>query len=237
MSAHSWVLGLDACPGGWAGICWSGTKVNAVFGTDIVDVIEQASLAIQNASIAVIGVDMFIGLPDKSVRQADTLARLAIGPRRASVFNAPIRSSFEAPTYAEGLAISRASTGRGFSAQAFAMRKKAFEIDRFTHDVQVPLIEVHPEVTFALMNGRPLLFSKKTQSGFELRRQLLANSGIQIPDSLVSFAELGKRAKPDDILDAGAVAWTAMRFHRGTAKSLPSTPEVFSDGLPAAIWS
>ena len=148
MSTASWVLGLDACLGGWAGI-------------------EAASIAIQNAPIAVIGVDMFIGLPDQSVREADTLARLAIGPRRSSVFTAPIRMALEAATYAEAL-----------------------EIDRFGRDFKIPLIEVHPEVTFAEMNGAPLLFSKKTLSGLDLRGQLLASNNLQIPDSL---GELGER--------------------------------------------
>ena len=233
MAAESWVLGLDVCPGGWAGICWSGTKVVGVFGTTVVSVIERATIAIENSPISVIGVDMFIGLPDKSVRQADSLARLAIGPRRSSVFNAPIRTALEAATYAEALVISRNRTDRGFSAQAFAMRTKALEIDRFIREVKVPLIEVHPEVSFAEVNGEPLIFSKKTWSGLDLRRHLLANNDMQIPESL---GELGKRANPDDILDAAAVAWTAMRFHRGVAKSLPSPPEAFSDGIPAAIW-
>ena len=40
----------------------------------------------------------------------------------------------------------------------------------------------------------------------------------------------------DDLLDACAVAWTARRYAAGTAYSLPDPPEVFSDGLPAAIW-
>ena len=236
MTTENWVLGLDVCPGGWAGICWSGTKVVGVFGTTVVSVIERASTAIENGSIAIIGVDMFIGLPDKSVRQADALARLAIGPRRSSVFTAPIRTALEAATYAEALAINREITGRGFSAQAFAMRKKALEIDHFIHNVKVPLIEVHPEVTFAELNREPLLFSKKTSPGLDLRRQLLGDHHLQIPASLGALGELGKRANPDDILDAAAVAWTAMRFHRGMAKSLPSPPEVFSDGLRAAIW-
>jgi len=233
MTKENWVLGLDGCRAGWAGICWSGTRVVGVFGATVVSVVDRATIAIENAPIAVIGVDMFVGLPDHSVRQADALARLAIGPRRSSVFDAPVRTAIEATTYADALDINREMTGRGFSAQAFAMRKKALEIDRFVHDLKVPLIEVHPEVTFAQMNGEPLLFSKKTPAGLELRRQIVVNNGIQIPDSL---GELGKRANPDDILDAAAVAWTAMRFHRGTAQSLPSPPEVFSDGLPAAIW-
>ncbi len=40
----------------------------------------------------------------------------------------------------------------------------------------------------------------------------------------------------DDLLDACAAAWTAVRRARGEAESLPAEPEVFSDGIPAAIW-
>jgi hypothetical protein len=36
------------------------------------------------------------------------------------------------------------------------------------------------------------------------------------------------------VLDAAAAAWTAVRVLRGQALSTP--PEVFSDGLPSAIW-
>ena len=39
----------------------------------------------------------------------------------------------------------------------------------------------------------------------------------------------------DDVLDACAVAWTAHRHAVGEARSLPDPPEVFSDGIPAAI--
>ena len=162
MTKENWVLGLDGCPAGWAGICWSGTKVVGVFRATVVSVLERATRAIENAPIAVIGVDMFVGLPDHSVRRADALARRVIGPRRSSVFNAPVRAALEATTYSDALVINREMTGQGFSAQAFAVRKKALEIDRFVHDLKVPLIEVHPEVTFTQMNGEPLLFSKKT---------------------------------------------------------------------------
>ena len=36
--------------------------------------------------------------------------------------------------------------------------------------------------------------------------------------------------------DACAVAWTAARRVSGRSRSLPDPPEVFSDGIPAAIW-
>jgi predicted RNase H-like nuclease len=46
----------------------------------------------------------------------------------------------------------------------------------------------------------------------------------------------GQGYAADDLLDACVVAWTAARYAAGTAYSLPDPPEVFSDGIPAAIW-
>lgn len=41
----------------------------------------------------------------------------------------------------------------------------------------------------------------------------------------------------DDVLDAAAAAWSARRVLSGTAVCRPQEPEVFSDGLPCAIWT
>jgi predicted RNase H-like nuclease len=41
----------------------------------------------------------------------------------------------------------------------------------------------------------------------------------------------------DDVLDAAAVAWTADRVARGTARHAPDPPERFSDGIDCAIWT
>jgi predicted RNase H-like nuclease len=47
----------------------------------------------------------------------------------------------------------------------------------------------------------------------------------------------GQGYAADDVLDACAVAWSAARHVSGLARSLPDPPEVFSDGIPAAIWA
>jgi predicted RNase H-like nuclease len=47
----------------------------------------------------------------------------------------------------------------------------------------------------------------------------------------------GRVARVDDVLDAGAAAWTARRVASGDAVCVPSPPEVFSDGLSCAIWT
>jgi predicted RNase H-like nuclease len=38
------------------------------------------------------------------------------------------------------------------------------------------------------------------------------------------------------VLDAAVAAWTARRVHLGTALALPNPPQVFADGIEAAIW-
>jgi predicted RNase H-like nuclease len=62
---------------------------------------------------------------------------------------------------------------------------------------------------------------------------LLADAGIQIADD---FGEAGRHAAVDDVLDAGAAAWTAARVADGAATPLPDPPVVYSDGWPTAIW-
>jgi predicted RNase H-like nuclease len=64
------------------------------------------------------------------------------------------------------------------------------------------------------------------------RRELLASAGIALSDDL----GVAGRAAVDDVLDAAAAAWSARRVVMDEAISLPDPPEVFSDGLPAAIW-
>jgi predicted RNase H-like nuclease len=41
----------------------------------------------------------------------------------------------------------------------------------------------------------------------------------------------------DDVLDAAIAAWTARRVARNEAQAMPDPPEVFSDGIPSAIWT
>ena len=80
----------------------------------------------------------------------------------------------------------------------------------------------------------PLNVSKSTWAGAARRRQLLAGAGIVLDDDL---GLAGEKAGADDILDAAVAAWTALRVARGQAQPIPDPPEVFSDGLPCAIWA
>ena len=92
------------------------------------------------------------------------------------------------------------------------------------------VVEVHPELSFARMAGAPLASSKKDPDGARARREALASQGITAP-AWFRGAGFGE----DDLLDACAAVWSAVRHLRGASESFPATPETFSDGIPAAI--
>jgi predicted RNase H-like nuclease len=95
----------------------------------------------------------------------------------------------------------------------------------------VTVLESHPEVSFAEIDPACVVRSKLTAVGEAGRRQALVTVGLEPPAYL-----RGQGYAADDLLDACVLAWTARRYAEGTAYSLPDPPEVFSDGIPAAIW-
>ena len=93
------------------------------------------------------------------------------------------------------------------------------------------VVEVHPEVSFTMMGGQHLTASKKTWNGLQERRRLLASVGIVLPDASEALVGIVS----DDVVDAAAAAWSALRVADGTARSFPDPPES-SSGRPVAIW-
>jgi predicted RNase H-like nuclease len=88
-------------------------------------------------------------------------------------------------------------------------------------------VEVHPEVSFARLAGGPLPDGKRTWAGAHHRRRLLASAGIDLADDL---GQAGRHTAVDDVLDAGAAAWTVERVAAGAARPLPDPPVEYSDG-------
>jgi predicted RNase H-like nuclease len=225
------VLGVDACKGGWAGIVLSDGPAEPYFATAISDLAEQAG---GGGPLDLIAVDMPIGLPDAGRRRADVLARELAGPRWASVFMTPVRSALQEEAHAAATAVNVQLAGEGISRQAHGLRTKILQVDQWVRQARQRVVEVHPEVSFACLAGVPLNVGKSTWAGAARRRQLLAGAGIVLDDDL---GLAGERAGVDDILDAAVAAWTALRVTRGQAQPVPDPPEVFSDGLPCAIWA
>lgn len=222
------MLGVDACKKGWIGIAGD---LRAYFAVTIGELVERAEV---DGSLAVVGIDIPIGLPVSRPREADVLARRVVGRRASSVFATPVRAALEAATHAEASALNVEATGKGVSQQAFALAKRILEVDAWAPGARCAVIEVHPEVCFATMAGRPLSHAKSTWAGGEERRRLLAGVGMSVVGDIGLAGEV---AGVDDVLDAAAAAWSAGRYADGRARAYPNPPETFADGSTAAIWA
>jgi predicted RNase H-like nuclease len=222
------VIGVDACKKGWVGVT---SDLRGYFGRTIDELV---ALATPDGHLELVAIDIPIGLPTSGPRQADLLARAVVGKRASSVFSTPIRAALTAATHAEATAMSVKATGKGVSQQAYALAAKILEVDAWAKSARHRCVEVHPEVSFATMAGHPLNHSKVTWAGSEERRRLLADVGIVLPSEL---GLAGRMAGADDVLDAAAACWTAMRCIDGRAVAHPPEPETFGDGHTAAIWA
>ncbi len=225
------VLGVDACSSGWVGVVLDTTRRATVHVAP--DIAALVALVREQHDVAVVAIDISIGLPDTSGRRADAEARRELVGKASSLFSTPVRAALEAPTYAEAREANLAATeGRtSVSAQAYALGEKVLQVDAWVRGRPgVSVIEVHPELSFARMAGSPLLSSKKDPAGVRARREALAAHGVVAPPWFrgAGFGE-------DDLLDACAAAWSAVRHDLGLTESFPAEPEVFSDGIRAAI--
>lgn len=211
--------GVDGCKEGWVGV-WL-DQSGAIAGTFSSASLEEVLRSIPDLKTA--GIDMPIQLLDAPVRPADTLARSALGPARGrSVFPAlprfTIGQKWLNADFNDVNTQCRQLYGRAFSRQSLHLREKISEVNQ-AQKKGFPVIEVHPELSFAAMNnGPPLTFSKKTWGGFRERISLLEENGLHLSDSLLLPVQ---HLAPDDIIDAAAAAWSAYRFSIGHATSYP----------------
>lgn len=218
------VTGVDACRGGWVAVTLHDGRLTAVrFAPALADLLAGA--------VAVVAVDMPLGLLASGWRECDRAAAGLLGPRRSSVFAIPPRPVWARETYAAANALCRELTGKGMSAEAYGLRTKLLEANAYRETCGHPLYEVHPELAFAAMAGAPVADSKHTPAGRDRRRSLLALQGIHIPEP----AGTRPPAPLTDILDAAAVAWSAHRIAAGTAREVPGGPQTDDRGRPVAI--
>jgi predicted RNase H-like nuclease len=223
------VVGVDGCPAGWVAV-----RVDLVAGGWSATVHRSfAELLASHRDAAAIGVDIPIGLAETGPRACDRAARARLGPRRSSVFNPPTRRLLaaigDAPTYRAANALAWRDLGHGIGVQAYNIFAKIREVDAaIGPELQSRVREVHPELCFAAMRGRPCTHGKKSPAGAVERLEALQ----------ASCAWLGgqpsrppRGAARDDLLDALAVAWTAERVAGGAAEALPVEPEIDRRGL------
>ncbi|MBM3689149.1 MAG: DUF429 domain-containing protein [Actinobacteria bacterium] len=200
------VAGVDGRRGGW---------VIAVVNTTTVPRLESVEFVAPLApaltdDLAVIAIDMPIGLPDHAPRACDVAARKLLRPHGSRVFPAPPRTALAHPDdYAAACEAALSASGRSLSRQTWNLLRAIAEVDTLADDPRI--VECHPEIAFALMNGQPIDERKKTPAGREARLDLLRR---WLPD-------LADPTYGDDGLDAIACAWSAARIASGDALALP----------------
>jgi len=219
------VAGLDGCRGGWVLATASIDPASSAGDLQLHDIEVTVTQSfgevvdrVRSGSIAALGVDMPIGLPERGQRSADQAARRRLGPRRSSVFPTPLRATLDAADYPDALARSRAIDGRGLSKQAFNLLPAIAEVDAaIGPELQDRVIECHPETVFARLNGGPVHTRKHDAEGLAERRRLLHP---WLADGLAVIDPTPRGAKADDVLDALAVALTAARLTIGDVDHL-----------------
>ncbi|HTN78063.1 MAG TPA: DUF429 domain-containing protein [Acidimicrobiales bacterium] len=217
------VLGVDGCRGGWVGVVLSdGSSPTAIVERSI------SGLAALAGEIDAIGIDIPIHLDEDRDRPCDTAARRFIRPHTSRVFNAPVRAVLDCNSYREACEVSFALLGKKISKQTWELVPKIADVESWWRTAGCPVFEVHPEAGFAAMAGHAIAEGKRTRDGASIRRALLVERGLDPPD--VPFG-----AKPDDLLDACAAAWSTARIVRGEGRCLPDPPPIVR-GERQAIW-
>jgi predicted RNase H-like nuclease len=227
------LIGVDGCPGGWLVVReWPDSRVDAHVYRSFHDLLTHLP------SPAVIAIDIPIGLPEQGSRACDEAARKYLGfPRMCSVFPAPIRPILAAGNYADACRIRHEIEGKKVSKQVFGILPKVREVDEaLTHVPMMRAIvtEVHPELSFAMWKGHPLLYAKRRAEGQAERRSLIE---AEWPGVIFKcHASLGSADyQLDDLHDALAALWSARRIVADTATRIPSVDERDRHGLPMRI--
>ena len=233
------VAGVDGCRAGYV-VALRRLDDGAWLGARVVPDV-AALLSLPDAP-CIIAIDMPIGLPERVAvggRAPERLVRPLLGARQSSVFAVPGRAAVMAADYGQACAAALATSDppRKVSKQAFHLFPKMRELDeRLRADPAAceRVFETHPELAFRLMAGAPLVHPKKIKGvvnppGMAERLALLAREG------LVDRPARLPGAGTDDVLDAHAAAWTALRIARGEALRFPDPPEHDAHGLTVAI--
>ena len=222
-------IGVDGCRSGWATAVLDHGELRLETYKSI------ASLVKEYPSFDAFLIDMAIGLknsPDQV--RPDIAARKELGPKASSVFPIPSRDA----VYAEGEEQQKKANlrrlGKSLSKQSLAIIPKIRELDVFLNDhpeYKGKILESHPEVDFARLNGSVVLSKKKEEPGPSERIHILSEylDKEDLSDIFDKAKELG--CGQDDLIDAICLAVTGTLHAHGQSETLPQKPESDEKGL------
>jgi predicted RNase H-like nuclease len=224
-------LGIDVSRGSWAAVyLCAGTWSAGLFPS-----LSEAVLQFPAAAVSL--VDIPLGLPQgQDDLRPEPEARRMLGRRASTLFNVPCRQALSAPDYPAARRINREVLGKSLSAQSYGITKAVREADTFLLDHpqwKNRLLESHPELCFAVLNGGIALVEKKSSPEGILRRlELLQGYLPEAPLILDGYLERFPRPeKSDDLLDALVLALMGREITACGMKSIPKHPRADARGI------
>lgn len=216
MYSKKYFVGIDGCKNGWISVA----NNNSNFKKSIIIFKEKFSdLINEYPSNSIFLVDMPLILSkSKEIRSCDIEAKLFLKKRQSSIFLAPCFQALKAENYDKANKINRKITSLGLSKQSWNLFKKIIEIQPYALNKQV--FEGHPECSFALYNKKPMEYNKTSVKGLFLRLEILEKIGFNLIDLSKKLSD-EIQAKPDDLIDASILCWSASRIIKGQAYHLP----------------
>ena len=227
--ANGLYLGVDGCRGGWI----TGVLDHGELRLERYQSVDEITEHYPDFDSFLI--DMVIGLKERAEQpRPDDLARQELGPRSSTVFPVPCRQAVYADTEEEQKSANIKILGKSLPKQTVYIIPKIRELDEFLEanpEYRNRILESHPELDFARLNGAVVTSRKRQYEGLVERANILQR---YLPSE--AFSTLEQRAKElqcqqDDLLDALCLAVTGAFQSMGMCETIPENPEQDSKGL------
>lgn len=222
-------LGIDGCKGGWICAALEGAQISVRRFSNIAEIMDEYP----NPNAALI--DMPIGL-QSSVEHVrpDSPARHMIRERASTIFPAPCRQAVYAESVAKQYDENERVLGKKFTPLTVGIIPKIREVDEYLKGhprYRNFLMESHPEVCFAVLNGKTLLSKKNTSDGLRERICLLREYLPELSYDVILSLAKQLRCMADDIVDAVCLAVVGIFVTENQYDTVPSDPMPDETGL------
>jgi predicted RNase H-like nuclease len=146
-------------------------------GATCLELVDTFAEFVDRSELRRIIIDVPIGLPEYGARSCDRLARAMIGPRKNSVFPAPIRPMLDAASYKDACDRCYRVDGKRCSRQIFNILPLIRSVNENMSPLQQDWVhEGHPEVSFTALGGQPMRSYKAKPEGQKQRRHCSVSS-------------------------------------------------------------
>lgn len=222
-------IGIDGCKGGWICALLEGRKLSIMRFPSITDIMNVYS----DASSVLI--DMPVGLQSNTEHiRPDTYARQIIRERASTIFPAPCRQAIYAETVSQAYEENVRVLGKKFTPLTVAIIPKIREVDYFLQSnphYKNRILESHPEVCFAILNGRTIVTKKNEFDGINERISILHRFLPMLSVNYISDASKQFKCMMDDIIDAICLAVIGTFVAENKYYSIPPNPMSDETGL------